>query len=274
MAKRNKKKGERPRKQIVLFIVEGDSDIIALENPLEQYFDERGMNINLFFCKLSRDKAGEEITGGDSTSAFGIYENNFDEEITKRIMRDVTSIYGVYAKDIAKVIQITDLDGTFIPDEYVFEKEGYDSTEYTENGIYTSNRERIIKRNIKKSGLINSLIQKREIKLKTTTVDYSIYYFSCNMDHFTANDRNMDSNFKKKNAMEFQDRCLDDSSYFERVFVNGDFVTKDMTYRESWDFAKDGNNSLSRISNINIMLGDIEAWWNRTKEVNTEEENE
>lgn len=274
MAKRNKKRGERPRKQIVLFIVEGDSDIIALENPLEQYFDEHGMNINLFFCKLSRDRDGEEIHGGDSTSAFGIYEDNFDEEITKRIMRDVTSTYGVYAKDIAKVIQITDLDGTFIPDAYVFEKNDCESTLYSEDGIYTSNRERIIKRNCKKSCLINSLIQKRDIKLKSTTVEYGIYYFSCNMDHFTADERNMEDNYKKRNAMAFQDRCLDDPSYFESEFINGDHITKNMTYRESWNYAKEGINSLSRMSNINLMLEDIEIWWNRTIEVKVEEENE
>lgn len=169
-------------------------------------------------------------------------------------MRDLTVLDGIYPKYIVEVIQIVDMDGAYITNDNIREVRGTEKPIYEEDCIKTHNIENIVKRNDKKRSMLDYLSNKKEIKLKTTTVDYSVYYFSCNIDHFLSDERNMQSNYKKSNAVDFQGKCLDDSGVFIKTFLEGDLVACDMSYEESWDYIKKGVNSLKRFSNINIMI--------------------
>ena len=257
------KQGKKPKQELLLILVEGESDRIALENPLNQFLDMNGIDVKIKFCHLYKDKEGNDVSGGDTTSDYGIYQGNFDEEISKRIMRELTILEGIYPKYITKVIQIADTDGAFVPEEYVVNDDSCEHVKYEENVIRTNNVDGIVKRNNKKSAMLSYLSMKDKIKLKTTTVDYSIYFFSCNIDHFLADDRNMPGCYKKSNAAEFQGMCLDDEKFFTKTLVEGPYVAKDMSYRESWQYVKKGSNSLSRFSNINLMIDDILSWYSR-----------
>ena len=53
----------------VVFIVEGDSDRIALEQPMTALFDIIDETIKVVFCKPG-------ILGGDITSLSGVNQNN------------------------------------------------------------------------------------------------------------------------------------------------------------------------------------------------------
>ena len=66
----------------VVFIVEGDSDRIALEQPMTALFDIIDETIKVVFCKPG-------ILGGDITSLSGVNQNNIAiqcwAERTKRL---------------------------------------------------------------------------------------------------------------------------------------------------------------------------------------------
>jgi hypothetical protein len=49
------------------------------------------------------------------------------------------------------------------------------------------------------------------------------------------------------------------SGSLERFFEENETVTTDMTYGESWDFIKSGENSLKRHTNVNLLIKRLKA---------------
>jgi len=91
---------------------------------------------------------------------------------------------------------------------------------------------------------------------KINGIPYNAYYLSCNLEHVLHNDANVDDNLKVEKAEEFSD------SYFERELEFLDFIRKDSfavegEYEETWEFIKQGSNSLNRYSNLHLVFEDL-----------------
>ena len=54
-------------------------------------------------------------------------------------------------------------------------------------------------------------------------------------------------------------RILGTYQSLERFFEENETVTTDMTYGESWDFIKSGENSLKRHTNVNLLIKRLKA---------------
>ena len=265
MAKRSKKSGKKPKPEILMFLVEGPSDELALEFPIGAFMENYAPDLTVMFTRLSRGRHGEDAAGGDSTSDFGIRPDNFDRAISDRVMKDMTRLEGVYPKYIVKVIQIIDMDGAFVNDSRVVPKysdEGVKAgkTYYGDEDIEVEDVEKFRKGHEHKRRNIDYLCGKTTIKLNSKTVPYSIYFNSCNLEHFICGERNVEHTLKCQKAREFSYRCQDDDKYFENLLSSHGL--QDMSYQETWEHIREmsGVNSLSRCSNLNVMLEELREW--------------
>ena len=245
--------GKRPKKKIVLVLVEGQSDINALSYAIPQLYDEIDEEYEVFFPVLH----DERQTGGDITSKYGVRPENIERLISKLFIDDFLKDYGLYPKDITEIIQIIDIDGVYIDDDCVLEsKGGYNgkSTYYAADKIETADVASIVERNKRKRENLDHLSSLDRIKVGSKTIDYYAYYFSCNMDHMLHGDANIESFNKCRKADEFTDICIADDTFFSNFFCMDNGSATGMTYEESWQFIKESNHSLERHSNLNLLI--------------------
>lgn len=281
MAKRSKKEKQVPN--FIVFLVEGESDILALETPLSELIFEKYPDYEVRFLLQQKivDKTGDEldcdidednddsefieesesVLGGDITTSSFVVPQNIEQKIYHRFILPAVRNEGIYPKRIAKIIQITDLDGAFIPEGHVQllrdDHENCVGPYYnSEQGIIeTDNIEGIIERNRRKRSNIEYLcsLSTKGIKIKTKTIPYEIYYFSSNMDHFINNDANVVGG-KKNLARAFLSKYGLFTDRFCDFFLNDLDSVGGMGYQESWDWIKDGSNSVKRHTNIDCLI--------------------
>lgn len=245
--------GKRPKKKVVLVLVEGQSDINALSYAIPEFFENIDEEYEVYFPTLHDDSQ----SGGDITSKFGIKPENIENCIYKLFLHDFLKEYGLYPKDITEIIQIVDLDGAFVPPENVVEKS--DSLHsgkvvYRESTIEAENVDAIRERNERKAENLKHLIGLETIKVMSKTVKYSVFYFSTNLDHFLHGDANMIPRDKCIKADAFSDKCIDDINYFTKTFIPNIPELEGKNYQDTWSFIQEGTNSLGRYSNLNVLL--------------------
>ena len=237
-----------PRK-ILLFLVEGKSDISALEYPLGLYFSDVQPSFDLYFLKPLNEN-------GDITSFSTVEQNTIVNKIDDWWgVSSFLSRNGFEPSDVVEIVQILDIDGVYIDDSCVELIPLKSKVEYCDSVIKCDSPARIIDRNKRKRYNITALKAIDSIKLGTTKVKYSLYYFSCNLDHFTSNNRNMDCKEKNKMAESFAYKFNEPENVYNwfnestshRTSVGGN-------YKKSWEYLKRGNNSLSACSNVIILL--------------------
>lgn len=280
MAKNKNKDKRQPN--IVVFLVEGESDRIALEIPLANIISEMHPDYNVKFllqhkfvnkeglefdCEDENDIDSDFIAedeyeiGGDITSSPFVTPEKIELKITNRFIKPAEIAEGLYPKRIAKVIQIVDLDGTYISNERVV---GFTSGREDNNKPYyntkdavieTDNIDGIIARNERKRHNLDYLLSlsTQGIKIKTKTIPYEIYYFSSNLDHFISNDANVERG-KKQLADKFLRKHGLDVDAFSKFFFEDSGSIGKLGYYESWDMIKEGNNSLGRFTNIDCLI--------------------
>lgn len=248
------KRGQRPRRQIVCVLVEGDSERTALSQTLEALYDEYNPEIMVYFPRLV-----DKQLDGDITVKKGINEKTIQGCIVKLFLKPFMEQEKLYAKDIKEIIHIVDLDGAYIDDSsIVFGQNplGVEKVYYAENQIITKNVDGIIERNARKRENIDQLCSQTTLKVDTKTIPYSVYFFSSNLDHCLHNDANIIEGREKvekaeKFAMQFQDKPYD----FVDAIKKLPGTLLDLTYEESWNFIRErGNHSLERHTNINLFF--------------------
>ena len=183
--------GQRPKREVVLFLVEGKSDRLALSQSIEALYDEIDEKMEVFF-PIIREEKWER--GGDITSRFGVNPGNIEDKIYELFLRDFFDEEKIMPKDVAQIVQIVDTDGVYIPDDRVLLVQSVPtgpeaSTYYGSDQILTLNDSRIRTRNAQKRQILDTLSKKRSIKVKQKTVPYEIYYFSCNPPRSAAGPR-------------------------------------------------------------------------------------
>lgn len=282
MTKRSKHNKQTPN--FVIFLVEGESDIITLEMALSEliYCKYPNFEVRFLLQEILVNKKGDELnepeneleepddsvdyiedeefqSGGDITSSYYVNPDNIERKITQRFIKPATKAEGLYPKRIAKIIQIVDLDGTFIPEERIIpltsmhkDHKGYYYD--GENGtIESSDIEAVINRNRRKAKNINYLSSLTELKVDNKSIPYEIYFFSSNLDHFIHNNANIEGG-KKKLAGTFMRIYGLDKNAFCNFFINDPHSIGHLGYKESWKEIKNGINSVQRHTNIDCLI--------------------
>ena len=220
------------RRKLVIFITEGKSEENALCSVMK--------------CLFSPDEVIFHVINGDMMTK----SNKNMVSLVNMIVQEESRRYGLQRSDIRAVIQITDTDGCFIPDEYVVEDSTAGHIKYSEKCIQTAYPDSIRHRNAKRKKSMLSLVSCSVLKGK---IPYSIYYFSRNIEHALYGiDGDVNDSRKTDLAFEFSDRFSYNGNAFIRYLEDEDICPGD-DYRSSWDAIQRGRESLSRHSNI-IMI--------------------
>lgn len=279
-----KSKAEKQGPNIVLFLVEGDSDRIALETSLAMLIEDKNPEYQVRFLLQRRpvNQSGTEVEdaqpdgeddelpedqeytwGGDVTASVCVKPENIEMKIHHRFIKPVTLQEGIYPKKIARIIQIVDLDGVYLPDTcvapYAPERQNSERVYYDgENGFIETDADKIseiVKRNKRKRDNLNYLLALPEgkIKIGSKKIPYEIYFFSSNLDAVIHHDANVEAG-KKYLADRFLRSHGLDPEDFAAFFLKDPCAVGQMGYRESWDFIRENSNSVKRYTNIDCLI--------------------
>lgn len=224
------------KKKIILFIVEGINDKTSLALCMDQLLDSNTVQF--------------EITNGDITTQYGNNSNNIAAKIGNVVKEFSGKIFK--QKDFLEVVHLVDMDGAYIPDENVVEGTN-DKNLYDNEKIITSKVQSTTNRNHQKQEILDRMIGINKV---WGSIPYSIYYFSCNMDHVLHKEANLDMSDKDKLATKFETKFFGKIEEFVGFFNKEEFSVQG-TYGETWKFIKEGTNSLKRYSNFAVYLNEI-----------------
>ncbi len=259
-----------------MVIIEGQSDQNALFVVLTEAFEKKyGEDTIVLFAKIQND---DGTVGGDITSRFGVIPSKLQMLMNKLIIMPCISEHSLMPKYVTEIVQIIDMDGVYIDDSRIILDKDLaidDSPLYFENGIYAVDPITIAERNARKRANIETLLdfQKNGFAIqnfydngygnKPTTkvfqVPYSLYYFSCNLDHYICGDPNLNKYMKIAKADEFARNLGADMCSFVKHLINDADSVKNVTSDESWDLVMRDNNSLKRLTNINLLIDALQT---------------
>lgn len=255
--------GKRPRRQIVLFLVEGDSERLALQNRIAALFDDIDDSIEVFFPEIYQQDPNDSTaiieTGGDITQMYTVYPGNYDEKVYEYFLRDFFDIEKILPKDIKQIYQLVDMDGAYISDELITEYENPECAgkpSYSDSGIICKRASSVCSRHKRKRLNLDYLAEKTSIKVGSKTIPYEVYFFSCNLDHFIHHEANLPDNQKTYVAGCFSDSFIGDNEGFIKVFLNDSDAALETSYEESWKKATEHGSlfSLQRHTNFNLLI--------------------
>lgn len=226
-------------KEVVLFIVEGESDRMSFENVLNRL--------------VTNDKIKFIVISGDITSTSLKY--NITKKIEKKVIDFINLPKNKYLhiSDIKKIVHIVDLDATFINREQIVQNNN-EIKQYTSENYLVPNVEEIIQRNSNKKQVLEKLINTNFITCNSIVIPYEIYYFSCNLEHVLHNNPNVDT-IKEKIRLsdEFAERYLGYEHLFLE-FINDESFAAQGNYSDSWSEATNPQNALCRKTNFNLFF--------------------
>ena len=228
---------KKKAKKVILFLVEGASDLTSLE----------------FIDNINTDETIKfQITSGDVTSKLNITPQNCREEINK-ILLSFLERSKLRKTDIIKIIHILDIDGVYIPEINIIEDKNIKKFLYTINGIVAPSKENVQRRNENKKQIVEKLL----VTSKINSIPYEMYYMSCNLEHVLHDKlEDISEDEKKELANKFADRFYEKEIEFIDFINNKDFkVLGD--YKATWDFIKKDLNSVNRYSNFWLFFENL-----------------
>ena len=232
-------------KSVILFIFEGITEKIALENILEKIFSSNHVDV--------------EFIGTDITSDKDITLSNIENEL-KKFIRDKIKPLHVDLSDIQQIVHVIDTDGGFVDDQYIKYDDSVDGIAYTNDFILSKNPSLTLKRNKEKTQKVNFLKNREYLKFKAEqglTVPYQLYFFSRNREHALQNEsRELSRNEKTDMAFDFAIKYQGNEKDFITL-VNDASLKAPGTFQQSWSFIQKDNNSLHRHSNFHLLFNDV-----------------
>lgn len=215
--------------------MEGPTDEDALAAKFTKLVAEHGIEFDVLHT---------DITADEGMTAKYI-EKKIKEEIGKYLRKNPF----LKAKDILKIIQIIDTDGAFIAPPLVKQSEN-GKTEYFDTYISAKNKDRLVRRNISKRGIVYSLYNCNIV----AGYPYEIYYFSRNMEHVLHDKAEGLKNEEKEDlAFEIADQYHEESEKFLQ-FLYDDAFHVPGTYKETWEFIMKEDHSLKRYCNVAVFF--------------------
>lgn len=230
------------KKKILLFIVEGPTDETALSAVFSRIFSSDAVRFHVFHGDiLTRDFVRPEKIIATVNEQIKVFRGNIYKPA-----------------DFCKVVHLIDLDGVYIPDSSVVEENEPNKTYpfYTDSQILTPSPKSIIDRNKRK----RDAIAKLSATGKIGGISYSLYYFSCNLDHVLHNSNNLSDAEKVHFSNSFDLQYAEDPNAFIQFMKTRTFAVPG-TYSQTWAFIKrTGLYSLERHSNLHLELPDRCDW--------------
>jgi hypothetical protein len=221
-------------KKVLIFIAEGPTDEDTLSPVLKKIFHNEEVRFH--------------IVHGDMTSNWAVSVNNAMKTVYQHVETE-RQRYGYHKNDILKVIHLVDIDGVFIPPDKVTQQKVRD-IQYYDDRVEASNPKRVQERNERKSGILNRLSETG----KVGTIPYQVYYFSRNLEHvFHDRTGNLTDEEKVTFADTFADHYLTNPSEFITFLSESDFTVPG-DYNDTWEFIRQGLNSLHRHSNFHLLF--------------------
>ena len=224
------------KKKVVLFLVEGITDKIALGLILSRLVENEQVHF--------------ELTDGDLTGQDDVTASNIKTKVWQHV-KNFLEKKRYRKQDLQQVIHLIDTDGAFVPDTAVVSTtDSEEKTHYSQKNIFAKNCQAIKKRNRLKRDSVSCL----HTTTKIAGVPYQIFYFSRNLEHALHNQIEELTTRQKQNLSEaFEDDYCENLEGFvqllrsEEIMIPGD-------YQESWEFIKQDLNSLMRGSNFSIFF--------------------
>lgn len=228
-------------KKIILLLVEGPTDQDAL---------------GLVFSRLVRGVEMKfDVIHGDMTSDESIGVKHIECAIAGKVDQYLRKHPFIKRNDILKVVQIVDTDGAFVPNSQVMKSDS-GLTEYTDTCIKAKNKDRMIRRNIRKRSIIHHLIQLEKLSMGFS---YEVYYFSRNLEHVLHNIiADLRDEEKENFAFKVADYYSENPQKFLQ-FISGSEVCVPGGYKDTWKFIMSGGNSLKRYCNIAVFFETIKC---------------
>ena len=266
-----------PKKpKCVMILTEGPSDRVALTNFFTDLYAMIDPDIEVFFPILKEDSLsddGEIETkyNGDITSRIGIAPENILPMLLKLFIHPELEKHPAYEypSSVYEVIHLVDIDGAYLDTSRIVTAatdETRDLPYYDDVGdvVICKNAEDIIYRNARKSNNLQKLIETEKLFITIAKDEnasrqkpYHIYYFSSNIDHFLFGKANNPRGKKVPDARKFSNEFFDEPLKLARYFLDHPNAVTEMTYKQSWEFIKDGNNSIHPHTNINLLISDL-----------------
>ena len=224
-------------KKVLLFLVEGLSDKDALEPIISELVDSTKIHFEVLRCDLTASLDTE------------MRNLNMKQRITKVIKSFLENNHGIKKKHIEKIIFLSDSDGCYIDDSYIYFSENDTSFRYEDDGIYTNRPHDAIDRNQRKSRNLNMIHSASEV----FALPIETYYFSCNLDHVLHDERNLEQHLKEDYAFDFADKYENKEEEFID-FVNNSSLCLAYDYADTWTKIKEDRNSLLRFTNLKTFF--------------------
>lgn len=239
--------------KIILVFVEGITDKISLELMINTLAPQSGPRPTFI------------VHHCDITQQLDVSVENIVSKLGKAInegIRQLERKYKIKPQDIERIIHVVDTDGVYISNSVV-EYHPSDKIKYTLDKIYTHDVQFIKNRNEKKSSILDRLSTLPQIHYKKLAIPYSIYYMSCNLEHVLHNVQNPSEKEKAELAENWQQNISKDVVKIREFWDSKNTYIVNLDYPASWNFIKQGNNSLKRYTNFHLFLQEI------TKETET-----
>lgn len=222
-------------KKIILLLVEGPTDEDALALVYSKIVKEHDIKFDVLHTDITADE--------DMTVKY--IEDRIKKEIDMYLQRNPF----IKKSDILKVVQIIDTDGAFIPSALVKQSDT-GKTEYFESYIAAKNKDRLVRRNISKRGIVHRLVNSANV----AGFPYEIYYFSRNIEHVLHNIENDLTDEEKEDlAFEIADQYSERPEDFLKLLYEADFYVSG-TYKDTWKFIMENGNSLKRHCNMSVFF--------------------
>lgn len=222
------------RKKVVFVIVEGPSDDTALSLFFNRIYDKNTVHV--------------DIRHGDITSDYNIPIASINKALTDIVKNYANSMH-FKKSDFQEVIHIVDMDGAYVGDECIV-YDDVDEIQYLPDEIRCLEPEKMIERNDHKRKKLDKIQRLTKI---WGTVDYQVYYMSCNLEHVLFDKMNCSDKEKEILAHQFSKKYKDHIADFVDFMCDSQFSVTD-SYLQSWKFIKNDNESLHRHSNLGICL--------------------
>lgn len=227
-------------KKILLFIVEGDTDKIALTRVLKQFFQ---VNKNLL----------ETYSANGDLLATYAYRATPKQAIGEVINKFLDEYNFTSKKVLYRIIHLIDTDGCYIPDANIIYNPIYTKDKgsfYSNTTIQTDNVKEKVDRNNRKRVFIKAMLNTQYV---AKTIPYEMYYFSHNRDYVCFGNHNPTQIDKNNYAVQFKKMYENDFEGFVK-FIESTYPPVPKEKIPSWTFIQDGLHSLEKWSNFYLFL--------------------
>ena len=248
-------------KSIILFVVEGYSDYVALKAPLRNWLIKRG-----FHNEFDVDIYGTDPLIHDPEDKGNPILRD-PSEVQDRIKKSVKDYLNkaqnkrtIKASDISCVILISDLDGCYCsPDSIAQNDYGTGVILYDTSCrmIRCNNVDYVQRRNEAKRDAIDLITHEKNILLSgcKKAIPLAIFYFNLNMEHALhgVNEPGLSEQEKISYAMWFRNTYAFNenslASYLKTLLPK-----EGVDYRTSWDKRTLGERAFDRLCNLALVI--------------------